>query len=82
MTAQQYYYFNILYIFITSNYVHFLILQIGWEEREWLLDNTGSKSVPNIWIKGKFVGGCNDGPAPWMGIKKIIKAVTLEDYFK
>ena len=22
----------------------------------------GRTSVPAVWIKGKFVGGCNDGP--------------------
>jgi glutaredoxin 3 len=34
---------------------------------------TGMASVPNIWVKGKFVGGCNDGPEPWMGIKPLIR---------
>ncbi len=23
-------------------------------------------------VKGKFVGGCNDGPETWMGITKLI----------
>ncbi len=23
---------------------------------------SSQSSVPNIWVKGKFVGGCNDGP--------------------
>ncbi len=23
-------------------------------------------------VKGKFVGGCNDGPESWMGITKLI----------
>ncbi len=38
--------------------------------------------MPNIWLKGKFVGGCNDGPQDWMGIKKIIAAGKLEEYLK
>ena len=29
---------------------------------------------------GKYVGGCNDGPEPWMGIKKIVKSGKLNDY--
>mmetsp|Transcript_1595 Transcript_1595/g.1666 ORF Transcript_1595/g.1666 Transcript_1595/m.1666 type:complete len:81 (+) Transcript_1595:205-447(+) len=33
---------------------------------------TGSRTVPNIWVNGTFVGGCNDGPENWMGIKKLI----------
>jgi len=24
-------------------------------------------------FKGKYVGGCNDGPEPWMGICKLIR---------
>ena len=30
-------------------------------------------SVPNIWVKGKFIGGCEDGPEPWMGVMPLIK---------
>mmetsp|Transcript_43071 Transcript_43071/g.52236 ORF Transcript_43071/g.52236 Transcript_43071/m.52236 type:complete len:105 (+) Transcript_43071:68-382(+) len=26
------------------------------------------RSVPAGFVKGKFIGGCNDGPESWMGI--------------
>ena len=31
------------------------------------------RSVPAVFVKGKFVGGCNDGPEPWMGALKILR---------
>ncbi len=75
----------ILCLYLINNPLHICINlnnQASWEEREYLLDQTGSQSVPSIWLKGKFVGGCNDGPEDWMGIKKIIKAGKLEEYLK
>ena len=40
---------------------------------------TNVGSIPSIWVKGKFVGGCNDGPEAWMGIKKMIKSGKLNE---
>ena len=39
---------------------------------------TGQESVPSVWVKGKFVGGCNDGPESWMGITKLLGNGELE----
>jgi glutaredoxin 3 len=39
---------------------------------------TGQESVPNIWVKGTFVGGCNDGPEGWMGITRLIRNGGLD----
>eukprot|EP00747_Dinoflagellata_sp_TGD_P000097 gnl/TRDRNA2_/TRDRNA2_100121_c0_seq1.p1 gnl/TRDRNA2_/TRDRNA2_100121_c0~~gnl/TRDRNA2_/TRDRNA2_100121_c0_seq1.p1 ORF type:complete len:148 (+),score=33.90 gnl/TRDRNA2_/TRDRNA2_100121_c0_seq1:201-644(+) len=30
-------------------------------QRQWLASKCGSKSVPKVFVKGQFVGGCNDG---------------------
>ena len=38
------------------------VIEATSEQRNTLKSKTGQSSVPNIWIKGKFVGGCNDGP--------------------
>lgn len=38
-----------------------------------LSSKTGMSSMPNIWVKGVFVGGCNDGPESWMGIRPLIR---------
>lgn len=58
------------------------VVNCSWDIREGLLDLTHSKSVPNIWLKGKYVGGCNDGPEPWMGIKKIINNGKLGEFLQ
>lgn len=40
----------------------FEVIEATSAQRDILLQKTGSSSVPNIWVKGKYVGGCNDGP--------------------
>jgi len=39
---------------------------------------TGRTSVPNIWIAGEGIGGCNDGP----GIMTLQKEGKLEPMLK
>lgn len=34
----------------------------GYAIRAELAERTGRTSMPNIWINGKSIGGCNDGP--------------------
>merc|ERR1712046_73916 len=29
-------------------------------------------------VNGKYAGGCNDGPEPWMGVKKLIESGQLK----
>lgn len=48
-------------------------------QRTILREMTLSGSVPNVWIKGKFVGGCNDGPESWMGVTKMLKNGKLSE---
>lgn len=47
-------------------------------QRAALRSLTGMSSVPSSWVKGEFVGGCNDGPEPWMGIKKMANNGELQ----
>ncbi|KAK3282340.1 hypothetical protein CYMTET_9898 [Cymbomonas tetramitiformis] len=35
------------------------------------------KSVPLVFVKGKFIGGCNDGPEEWMGTMPLLKSGKL-----
>jgi len=37
------------------------------------------RSVPAVFCKGKFIGGCNDGPEPWMGAKKLLESGWLKE---
>ena len=51
-------------------------------QRQRLQTLTGSGSVPNVWVKGKYIGGCNDGPKSWMGVKKMIDSGLLKKFLK
>merc|ERR1711934_1017937 len=37
-----------------------------------LIKRTGKSSAPSVWIKGQYVGGCNDGTEPWHGVKPMV----------
>ena len=39
-------------------------------------------SVPAVFVKGKFVGGCNDGPVPWMGILPSLNDGKLAQWLR
>ena len=56
------------------------VIDVSYDDRQILRGITKSGTVPQIFIKGKYVGGCNDGPESWMGIKKIINSGKLGDY--
>jgi glutaredoxin-related protein len=43
-----------------------------------IVANTNMMSIPNIWVKGKFIGGCNDGPESWMGLTTLINNGELK----
>jgi len=43
-------------------------------------DMLGRTSVPAIWIKGTFIGGCNDGPLG--GIKTLNGKNQLDSMLK
>ena len=51
--------------------IAFKAVEASSAQRSALRTMTGMSSVPNSWVKGTFVGGCNDGPESWMGIKKM-----------
>lgn len=56
------------------------VIEANREQRDELAKATNSSSVPSIWIKGKFVGGCNDGPENWMGITKILRNNKMDEF--
>jgi len=43
---------------------------------------TGVTSVPYCFAKGKYIGGCNDGPEEWMGVKPCVASGSLKDMLK
>ena len=52
------------------------------QQRAALYSLSGMRTVPNIWIRGKFVGGYSDGPETWMGLTKIIASGMIQDLLK
>ena len=44
-----------------------------------ILKTHKQRSVPAVFVKGKFVGGCNDGPEPWMGALKLLSNGGLRE---
>lgn len=57
----------------------FTLIEATREQRQALKTKTNVSSVPSIWVKGTYVGGCNDGPESWMGIKKMLNSGKLEE---
>merc|ERR550514_2400598 len=42
------------------------------------LSGFGPRTVPYLWVNGKYAGGCNDGPEPWMGVRKLVESGQLQ----
>lgn len=47
--------------------------------RQDLFKMTGKTSVPSAWIRGKYIGGCNDGPENWMGVIPCINSGKIAE---
>jgi len=52
----------------------------GYALRAELAEKTGRTSVPALYVKGQFVGGCNDGGMG--GVMTLDKAGELEPMLK
>eukprot|EP00656_Telonema_subtile_P019389 TRINITY_DN2064_c0_g1_i3.p1 TRINITY_DN2064_c0_g1~~TRINITY_DN2064_c0_g1_i3.p1 ORF type:complete len:119 (-),score=22.03 TRINITY_DN2064_c0_g1_i3:233-589(-) len=40
---------------------------------------TGKTSVPSGWVKGTYIGGCNDGTESWHGIIPCIQSGKIAE---
>eukprot|EP00928_Gymnodinium_smaydae_P069116 TRINITY_DN5249_c0_g1_i4.p1 TRINITY_DN5249_c0_g1~~TRINITY_DN5249_c0_g1_i4.p1 ORF type:complete len:152 (-),score=43.37 TRINITY_DN5249_c0_g1_i4:72-527(-) len=47
-----------------------------------LIARTGKGSVPSVWIKGEYVGGCNDGTKPWHGVIPMLRSGKFQEMLK
>eukprot|EP01062_Namystynia_karyoxenos_P014148 TRINITY_DN15099_c0_g1_i2.p1 TRINITY_DN15099_c0_g1~~TRINITY_DN15099_c0_g1_i2.p1 ORF type:complete len:155 (+),score=29.80 TRINITY_DN15099_c0_g1_i2:67-465(+) len=34
---------------------------------------------PSAWAAGRYIGGCNDGPEEWMGVKPCIRSGRISE---
>eukprot|EP00940_MAST-03C_sp_MAST-3C-sp2_P003516 g3516.t1 len=56
-----------------------MIVVVSDAQRQELLEMTGKTSVPSAWVRGKYIGGCNDGPEEWMGVIPCIQTGRLSE---
>jgi len=49
------------------------------EHKAALKAKTGKGSAPSVWIKGTYVGGCNDGTEPWHGVKPMLASGKFKE---
>ena len=47
-------------------------------ERSVLRKMTGQRTIPYVFVRGRFIGGCNDGPEAWMGTLPLIQSGELQ----
>ncbi|KAL1521921.1 hypothetical protein AB1Y20_021570 [Prymnesium parvum] len=59
--------------------VPFKKVPIDPEWRPILRKVTGKNSAPSVWIKGTYVGGCNDGIEPWHGVKPMLMSGKFQE---
>jgi predicted RNA-binding protein with RPS1 domain/glutaredoxin len=50
--------------------------------KDMLIQKTGKSSAPSVWIKGAYVGGCNDGTEPWMGVLPMLSNGKFQEMMK
>lgn len=55
-----------------------LVVNASSSQRKALRGLTGVTSVPSIWLKGVYIGGCNDGPLPWHGLVPLLRSGNFQ----
>ncbi len=64
---------------LQENNIPFIEVDSSDEQLDQLYDTTGQSSVPSIWVKGTYIGGCNDGPESWMGLTKCLESGKIQE---
>ncbi len=64
---------------LTEEGIDHRVIEASQTLRGELARKTGVTSVPSTWVKGKYVGGCNDGPEDWMGVVPMLKSGKLKE---
>jgi glutaredoxin-related protein len=69
---------------LMSNGIKPRVFKTTTSQRRGLQQLPGSTSMPSAWCKGKYIGGCNDGPQKGQGVKPMLgdgslKAMLMHD---
>ena len=62
--------------------IEFTVIDATPSIRDELFTLTGKTSVPSGWVKGVYIGGCNDGPEDWMGILPCLNSGKIAELLK
>eukprot|EP00451_Oxyrrhis_marina_P027879 CAMPEP_0204350264 /NCGR_PEP_ID=MMETSP0469-20131031/30194_1 /ASSEMBLY_ACC=CAM_ASM_000384 /TAXON_ID=2969 /ORGANISM="Oxyrrhis marina" /LENGTH=110 /DNA_ID=CAMNT_0051336587 /DNA_START=93 /DNA_END=425 /DNA_ORIENTATION=- len=54
------------------------VVKLNAIHRKGLIARVGSASVPAVWVKGQFVGGCEDGTEDWHGVVPLLQSGKLQ----
>jgi len=54
------------------------IIEADRSQKRGLMQLTSKTSMPSTWVKGTYVGGCNDGPAEGQGVKPMVASGALK----
>ena len=57
----------------------FKLIEASQQQKQILRGITGSRSVPQVFVHGKYIGGCNDGPEAWMGVMPMLRGGKLQE---
>ena len=57
----------------------FEVIEASQSQKQALRGITGSRSVPQVFVHGKYVGGCNDGPEAWMGVMPLLRSGKFQE---
>jgi thioredoxin reductase (NADPH) len=63
---------------LSSARVPHVIYDVTVSARAALKRLTGQRTIPYVFVKGEFIGGCNDGPEPWMGTLPLLRSGELQ----
>lgn len=54
------------------------VIEVDGTLKSQLSNVSGQSSVPQVFVNGTFIGGCNDGPEAWMGTLPLLNSGKLK----
>eukprot|EP00658_Telonema_sp_P-2_P040540 TRINITY_DN28991_c0_g1_i2.p3 TRINITY_DN28991_c0_g1~~TRINITY_DN28991_c0_g1_i2.p3 ORF type:complete len:115 (+),score=23.84 TRINITY_DN28991_c0_g1_i2:284-628(+) len=55
------------------------VVEASADMRHKLYSRTSVSSVPSVWVRGRYIGGANDGPEPWMGVHPCLRSGKIQE---
>mmetsp|Transcript_36995 Transcript_36995/g.85379 ORF Transcript_36995/g.85379 Transcript_36995/m.85379 type:complete len:157 (+) Transcript_36995:67-537(+) len=58
------------------------LVMINAEYKAGLIGRIQKGSVPSVWVKGEYIGGCNDGIKPGQGVLPMLQSGKLQEMLR